>query len=55
MNKSLYVALRQDLFEAVMCGMIPQDCNLQVGSIWITFYLTDEEAEKYTYRKVKLD
>jgi hypothetical protein len=55
MNKSFYVALRQDLFEADMRGMIPQDCNLQVGSIWITFYLTDEEAEKYTYKKEKLD
>lgn len=49
--KKLYIIRRIDFFDAQLKGQIPEGSLMQMGTLWCTLALTDEEAEKYTYPK----
>ena len=45
----LYVIRREDLFEAISKGQIPEDCFHEGGSIWCVVKFTDEQKNNYKY------
>lgn len=44
-----YLIRREDFFDAYALGQIPEDCYLNIGSIWGTICLTQEQKNKYTF------
>jgi hypothetical protein len=48
--KRLYLIRTEDIFEAIKIGQFsPDKVFLEVGSIWATVDLTDDERSKYTF------
>lgn len=47
--KKLYIIRRQDFFDALLKGQIPEGCIMGVGSLWMDLALTEEEKNKYTF------
>jgi hypothetical protein len=48
MKKRLYLTRRQDFFEAMAKGVIPDDSLREYSSIWMTLLLTQEEKDRYS-------
>lgn len=47
--KRLCIIRREDFFEALALGQIPEDCNLQAGNLWCSLALTNEEQSAYSF------
>ena len=46
-----YIIRTQDIFDAIACGQLKHDGNygFQIGALWATLSLTDEERKGYTF------
>jgi hypothetical protein len=45
----LYLILREDIFNAIGCGQLPDGCLLEVGPIWAKVRFTEEQRQNYRF------